>query len=176
MQSSPAPTSCDAQSLWFTTVWFRRVTWWEKRGSCWGRQTEGSVLGLRNTAAAQLKFTDAATATGPVLQALISLRVTAQQSVFFAFRPISPLPTSLLWNGVLTPTGWGSHVSWLCLAPMIEAFEDGGWGERERPRYFCLCLSALQYEGLLWLKYLCKDLSFCKTGPPMEILAFTGWS
>lgn len=81
MQSSPAPASWDAPSLCFTMVWFRRVMWWEKRGSRWGRQTEGSVLGLRNTAAAQLRFTDAATGTGPVLQTLISLRVTAQQSV-----------------------------------------------------------------------------------------------
>ena len=92
MQSSPAPASCDARSLWFTAVWFRRVTWWEKRGSCWGRQTEGSVLGLRNTAAAQLKFTDAATGTGPVLQTLISLRVTAQQSVFFRLQTYSSTP------------------------------------------------------------------------------------
>lgn len=54
------------------------------------------MLGLRNTAAAQLRFTDAATGTGPVLQTLISLRVAAQQSVFFAFRSIPPVPTSLL--------------------------------------------------------------------------------
>lgn len=70
-----------------------------EEGQVLRRQTEGIVLGLRNTAAAQLKFTDAATGTGPVLQTLISLRVAAQLSVFFAFRPIPPLPTFALKLG-----------------------------------------------------------------------------